>query len=445
MADVHPVRRAVLLDTKGDGVAVSAPPLVVAHMRRYVPVAVLALLIVPSTMRALGQVVASRVGIFEGRGDVGKVLHEGSVVFDAARKTYTISGSGHNMWATEDAFHYVWKRVSGDVSIAADIAWSNTGGNPHKKAVLVIRQSLDADSAYADAAAHGDGTFSLQGREDAGAATHEVQANAPRPVRLKLQKSGDYFYMSYAGEGEALKLSGGAIRVTLREPFYVGIGVCAHDPNAIESATFANVAIEPGAPKAAPGKGRVFSTIETITVSSTDRRAVQVIEGRVESPTWTMDNTFIYSVGGRLQRIPVAGGTPSPVDAASPGREAGPEKSPDGGHIYYTAESAGRMQIWRKRADGSEPEALTSDAYSNWFPHPSPDGQRLVFLSYPKGAAAPGTKDVPYSDVLLRVMTLADRRVTVLAKILGGRGTIDLPSWSPDSRRLAFVSYLLLP
>ena len=158
------------------------------------------------------------MGLFDGRGDVGKVLHPGSVVFDAAKKSYALTASGHNMWATEDGFHYVWKRASGDVSIAADIAWNNFGGNPHKKAVLVIRQSLDADSAYADAAAHGDGTFSLQGREEAGAATHEVQANAPRPTRLKLEKSGDYFYMSYAGEGETLKPSGGAVRVVLKDP-----------------------------------------------------------------------------------------------------------------------------------------------------------------------------------------------------------------------------------
>jgi hypothetical protein len=414
-------------------------------MRRYPLIAVLALLIVPSTIGASAQSVASPVGIFEGRSDVGKVLHPGSIVFDAARKTYAISGSGHNMWATEDGFHYVWKRVTGDVSIAADIAWPNYGGNPHKKAVLVMRQSLDADSAYADAAAHGDGTFSLQAREEAGAATHEVQANAPRPTRLKLQKSGEYFYMSYAAEGEPLKLAGGAVRVALREPFYVGIGVCAHDPNVIESATFSNVVIETDAPKPVPGKARVFSTIETITISSTDRRAVQVVEGRAESPTWTMDNAFIYESAGKLFRIPVAGGVPSVVDSGTPGRQPGPEPSPDGAYTYYTAEKDGRMQVWRKRLDGSEPEALTSDEYSNWFPHPSPDGLRLAFLSYPKGTRGPKAGVADYGDVFLRVMTLADRKVTTIAKINGGRGTLDLPSWSPDSRRLAFISYLLLP
>ncbi len=92
------------------------------------------------------------LGLFEGSGDVGKVLHAGSVTLDPATQSYTVRGSGHNMWGTDDAFYYAWKKVSGDVSIAADISWATTGGNAHKKAVVVIRQSLAADSAYVDAA-----------------------------------------------------------------------------------------------------------------------------------------------------------------------------------------------------------------------------------------------------------------------------------------------------
>jgi Tol biopolymer transport system component len=158
-----------------------------------------------------------------------------------------------------------------------------------------------------------------------------------------------------------------------------------------------------------------------------------------------MDNAFIYGSGGKLYRIPVAGGVPSVVDSTMPGRQPGPEPSPDGAYTYYSAEKDGRMQVWRKRADGSEAEALTSDEYNNWFPHLSPDGLRLVFLSYPDGTRTPKPDEADYGDVFLRVMTLADRKVTTIAKIVGGRGTIDLPSWSPDSRRLAFISYMLLP
>src|SRR6476620_6735818 len=96
-------------------------------------------------------------GIFEGATDVGTVLHAGSVEYDAAKRSYQIAGSGDNMWAVADAFHYLWKKVSGDVTLTADVSILGTGGEGHRKAVLMIRQSLDADSAYADAALHGDG------------------------------------------------------------------------------------------------------------------------------------------------------------------------------------------------------------------------------------------------------------------------------------------------
>jgi TolB protein len=471
----------------------------------------------------------SVVGIFEGHGDVGKVLHPGSVTFDAGKQAYVMRASGHNMWATDDAFHFVWKKVSGDASVAADIAWDNTGGNPHKKAVLIMRQSLDADSAYADAAAHGDGTFSLQGRDSKGAATHEVQANAPRPTRLQLRKIGEYFHMSY-GAGPELQLSGGALRVPLQDPYYIGIGLTAHDANVVEGATFSNVIVQTGS-AATTEKPRLFSTLETVSIASTDRRTVKVFPTRIEAPNWTKDNTLIYNSGGLLYRIPadggepvvidtgfanrnnndhgvspdgtmlaisdqsqekrrsivytvpIGGGTPTRITEHSPsywhgwspdgktlayvgdrngnldiytipvsggqetrittadGLDDGPDYSPDGRYIYFNSERTGTMQLWRMRPDGSEQEQMTSDEYNNWFPHPSPDGQRLVFLSYGKDVKGhPENK-----DVMLRLMTLADKRVTVLAKLFGGQGTINVPSWSPDSRRLAFVSYLLLP
>ena len=113
-----------------------------------------------------GQSASPAVGIFEAHGDVGTVLHAGSVAYDASKGSYTISGSGENMWAMADAFQFVWKKVSGDVTLTADIAFASSGGDPHKKAVVMIRQSLDADSAYADVAVHGVGLTSLQAREE---------------------------------------------------------------------------------------------------------------------------------------------------------------------------------------------------------------------------------------------------------------------------------------
>ena len=99
------------------------------------------------------------------------------------------------------------------------------------------------------------------------------------------------------------------------------------------------------------------------------------------------------------------------------------------------------MQIWRMRADGSEQQPVFSDEYNNWFPHISPDGKWMVFLTYDKSV----TGHPENKDVMLRLMSLSDNRITVFAKLFGGQGTINVPSWSPDSTQLAFVSYQLIP
>ncbi len=99
------------------------------------------------------------------------------------------------------------------------------------------------------------------------------------------------------------------------------------------------------------------------------------------------------------------------------------------------------MQIWRMKADGSQQEQVFSDEYNNWFPHISPDGKWMVFISFDKSVEG----HPPNKDVTLRVMSLADKKISVLAKLFGGQGTINVPSWSPDSKRLAFVSYQLIP
>src|SRR5689334_19120083 len=160
---------------------------------------VLCAAVIPTAARA--EQGSAPIGIFEGHGDVGTVLHPGDVKFDQSAKTYAISGSGENMWATKDAYQFVWKKVSGDLTLTADVSFLGAGTDPHRKACLMIRQSLDADSAYVDVARHGEGLTSLQFREAAGGATHEVQSNISAPKRLRLEKRGKYALMYLAGEG----------------------------------------------------------------------------------------------------------------------------------------------------------------------------------------------------------------------------------------------------
>ena len=148
-----------------------------------------------------GQNTPLGLGIFEERGDVGTVLHPGALQYFPANKAYEITGSGENMWAAADAFQFVWKKMSGDVDLSADIAFANAMGDPHKKAVLMIRQSLDADSAYVDVALHNIGLTSLQARETKGAATHEIELQPfPRPNVSAFRSAATTFICSSVGK-----------------------------------------------------------------------------------------------------------------------------------------------------------------------------------------------------------------------------------------------------
>jgi len=127
------------------------------------------------------KLVFGEIGIFSGQQDVGTVAQPGSADFDPAKAEYLIAGGGANMWSTNDAFHFVWIKMSGDFTLAADIQFPGPGGNPHRKACLLIRQSLAADSAYADVAVHGIGLTSLQYRESDGETTHEIRSSLSAP------------------------------------------------------------------------------------------------------------------------------------------------------------------------------------------------------------------------------------------------------------------------
>src|ERR1700688_3603832 len=219
---------------------------------------------------AVAQDSAAIVGIFEGHGDIGTVLHAGTSEYDSSKRSYTLTGSGENMWSDSDNFQFAWKKWSADASLTTDVSFVGQGGNAHRKAVLMMRQSLDSDSAYVDVALHGDGLVSLQYRETKGAPTHEIQSNISAPTQLRIEKRGDYVSLWLASPGEKLKPAGAAMRVSFRAPFYLGIGVCSHDKDAIEKAVFSNVELKEVA-RAAADQTTLYSTLETLMVGSMDR------------------------------------------------------------------------------------------------------------------------------------------------------------------------------
>lgn len=140
-----------------------------------------------------------------------------------------------------------------------------------------------------------------------------------------------------------------------------------------------------------------------------------------------------------LYKISVNGGAEIPLTTNTAGHVDGPEYSPDGKFIYYNANATGTMQIWRMKPDGTGKEQLTFDEYHNWFPHISPDGKWMVFISFPTDIDP--NAHPSYKRVMLRLMPLtAVGGPRVIAYLYGGQGTLNAPSWSPDGKQLAFVS-----
>jgi hypothetical protein len=190
---------------------------------------------------------APPVGIFEGHADIGTVLHPGTADYDAAKGSYTLTASGENVWFAKDAYQFAWKKMSGDLTLTAYISFVGTSAAEHRKAMLMVRQSLDADSPYADVTLHGNGMPALQTRDEKDALTHEIQAVTWSPKRLRIEKRGAYFTMWLAYEDGIFRLVAGSPRLEFKEPFYVGIGLCSHDKDVVEKAVFTNVDLKTAA------------------------------------------------------------------------------------------------------------------------------------------------------------------------------------------------------
>jgi len=468
---------------------------------------------------------------FEGETDVGDVAQKGSSRFDAARNEFHVVGGGSNMWDDRDAFHFVWRPVSGDLILSAEIRFAETSGDAHRKGGWIVRQGLEADAPYADAIVHADGLISLQYRLAKGGETLEIQSPFKAPAAVRLERTGDLFTLFVAPAGRSFRPVGSVV-VPMNDPVYAGLGMCSHAAARTATGVFSNLGF--ANPGVVPPDQRVLeSSLEVVNVDSAEREAVYVTRDHIEAPNWSRDGrSFLFNSAGRLYElprsggkprlfdtgfanrlnndhglsfdgrwlaishepeeeslvyiVPAAGGTPRQVTAlgpsywhgwspdgktlvycaerndeydvyaiaadaqkstdeqrltSAPGLDDGPDFSPDGKTVYFNSVRTGHMRIWRMNPDGSDQRQLTFDeAYGDWFPHPSPDGKWIVFLSFDSSVEG----HPPNKEVALRIMPAAGGEPRTLARLFGGQGTINVPSWSPDSTSVAFVSYRLV-
>lgn len=474
-----------------------------------------------------------KIGIFDGSTAIGNPKIIGSVSYDAQQQTYTLSGSGTNMWFGKDEFQYLWTTIQGDFILRTTVNLLGTGNDPHRKVGWIVKNSLDANSKHVNATTHGDGLTSLQYRKTIGGATEEVKSNDTSPTIIQLERRGTTYIMSTAKFGEEFT----SVELTDMEmdnEVYVGIYVCSHNPEFLENAVYSNVRIiKPVDPDYTPYRDYIGSNLEIMDVATGHREIIHQSAHSIQAPNWTVDGKkLIYNSKGHLYNYELATNTISPLNTGfavnnnndhvltfdgtllgisnhnqedngnsaiyylptegdslpkmvtKPGLGAsyfhgwspdnkkmvftgnrngayniisvdvdsgkekhltdlatlddGPEYTPDGKYIYFNSVRTGNMQLYRMKANGKKQTQLTFDEYNNWFPHISPDQKWIVFISFPKDI---DPSDHPfYKRCMLRIMPIDGGTPKVLAHIYGGQGTINVPSWSPDSKRIAFVT-----
>ncbi len=482
------------------------------------------------TTTSMGQI---KIGVFDNNTDIGNCKNKGSVTYNSDDQTYTLTGSGANMWYAADEFHYLWTTLQDDFILRAEVKFIGEGINAHRKVGWIVKNHLDNNSPHVNATVHGDGLTSLQYRKKVGGNTEEIVSKDKSPNVIQLERRGNTFIMStaiFGGEFTTVQLDS----MTLDNEVYVGIYVCSHDANVIEKAVYRNVRIiTPAKPDFIPYKEYIGSHLEVMDVETGLSKILYSSAHSIQAPNWTPDGkTLIYNSKGHLYKynlenhsisimntgfavnnnndhvltfdgklmgishhnandggnstlyyLPVEGDS-TPVVVTKPGVGAsylhgwspdnktmlftgdrngqydiyavdvatgketqltnqktlddGSEYSPDGKYIFFNSVRTGTMKLWRMDADGKNQIQLTFDGYNDWFPHVSPDKKWIAFISFPKDID-PGSHPF-YKHCLLRIMPYEGGVPKVIGYVYGGQGTINVPSWSPDSKKIAFVS-----
>ena len=193
---------------------------------------------------------SGNLGLFTSSGDVGGPAIKGSTTFDAATGQYRITGSGANIWAKQDQFQFVWKEMTGNFTVTATMKFLGKGAD-HRKAGIMVRQSLDTDATYADVVMHGNGMPGLQWRSRKGEDTNafDLPLESPGTFRIRLVRTGVKMFL-FLGKDGAEPKEIAHTEVTFTAPVLAGLVVCSHQADASDTVIFSDVTVEQQAPPA---------------------------------------------------------------------------------------------------------------------------------------------------------------------------------------------------
>lgn len=474
----------------------------------------------------------SQKSFFPETKNVGDPAISGKSQYNPENQTYEISGSGTNMWFDKDEFFFAARKAESDFILTSRVEFLTQTGDPHRKVGLMIRQSMDANSAYADIVLHADGLLSLQYRAKQGAMTEEVKFSETGAQYLQLEKKGTKIMARIAQNEQALTAAK-EIELAFKAPFYVGLVACSHQAEGTVTGLFSNVRLDVAALEGVDGyRTPSASRLEILDIETGLRKVIYATTDHIEAPNWSRDGKFlVYNSGGKLYKFDLQKGEPEviptgiaasnnndhgisfdgktialssgtevngknvsiiytvPIEGGdvfrvtekgpsywhgwspdgkflvycaerngdydvyqipakggqekqltnAPGLDDGPEYSPDGKSIYFNSTRTGMMQIWKMNPDASNQQQVTFDRFQNWFAHPSPDNKWLIYITYPP--EVPANSHPHNQRVMLRMQPVGEKEALVKAHIYGGQGTFNVPSWSPDSKKVAFVSY----
>jgi TolB protein len=396
----------------------------------------LAALTLPAIVSAAPQTGA--VGQFEGQTELGHGAPRGNATYSAATDAYTLTSNGANTWYHVDDFHFAWKKMSGDLTLTADISFPPAAyshePNPHRKGILMFRQTLDAGAAYVAAGAHGSGMTALQYRRVRGDNTEDIELNMDAPQTVRIEKRGDVFTLYLSMKGEPLHPVGASVSLHLTEPFYVGLGALSHDTDTLDKVEFRHVSLEPTAsvPNSQPV---LYSTLQTLQTEDQFRRAMLIrsIPALMQSANWAPDGKSIYVLeDGRILNIPYltpeAGGPPRTIAIFGLADCSGNfGLSPDGKWLAVSCADThgGPHEVYVVPPDGTgTPRKVTRGATPSFFHAWAPDSRTIAFT---RGSA--GKADI---------FTIAAAGGT--EKRLTHDTVNDGPDFSPDGKLIYFDS-----